>query len=63
MAEVTKRLKTLTDAAAPKDVLDFIVSEPIQISVKAAPAAQTAASQTPAAPGTAVSGTAASSQK
>ncbi|MEI7774058.1 MAG: PPC domain-containing protein [Verrucomicrobiota bacterium] len=60
MAEVTKRLKTLTDAAATKDVLDFIVSEPIQVSVKAAPAAQTAPAQTPVAPGTAPSGTAAS---
>ena len=59
MADVTKRLKTLTDAAAPKDVLDFIVSEPIQVSVKAAPATQTAASQTPPAPGTSPSGTAA----
>jgi hypothetical protein len=63
MAEVSKRLKTLTDAAATKDILDFIVSEPIQIAVKAAPGAQTATSQTPAAPGTAASGAAASPQK
>jgi hypothetical protein len=63
LAEVTKRLKAVTDAAATKDVLDFIVSEPIQISVKAAPAAQTSTSQAPAAPGTAGSATAASPQK
>lgn len=68
MTEMAKRLKTLTDAAASKDVLDFIVSEPIHVSVKAAPAAQTAASQTPAAPGTApsvttTSGSAAQPQK
>ncbi len=63
MAEVTKRLKALTDAAATKDILDFIVSEPIQISVKPAPAAQTASSQTPVAPGAASSGTAVSPQK
>ena len=63
MAEVTKRLKTLTDAAATKDILDFMVSEPIQISVKPAPAAQTASSQTPVAPGAASSGTAVSPQK
>jgi membrane protein involved in colicin uptake len=63
LAEVTKRLKTLTDAAAPKDILDFVVSEPIQIAVKAAPTAQTAASQPPTAPGTAAAGTAASPRK
>ena len=63
LAEVTKRLKAVTDAAATKDVLDFIVSEPIQISVKAAPATQTSTSQAPAAPGTAGSATAASPQK
>ena len=36
LAEATKRLKTATDAAAPKDILDIFVSEPIRISVKAA---------------------------
>jgi len=36
LAEATKRLKTATDAAAPKDILDIFASEPIRISVKAA---------------------------
>jgi len=36
-AEAAKRMKTLTAAAAPKDTVDIIVSEPIRISVKAAP--------------------------
>ena len=39
LAEATKHVKAMTDAAAPKDILDFLVSEPIRISVKAAPAA------------------------
>ena len=51
LAEVKKRLKSLTDAAAPKDILDFIVSDPIRISVKTAPVAQTPAPQAPAASG------------
>lgn len=62
MAEMTKRLKTLQDATATKDILDFVVSEPIHISVKAAPAAQTAATQPPVAPG-APAGTTVSPQK
>jgi hypothetical protein len=36
MADATKLLKTLTAAAAPKDIIDILVSEPIRISVKAA---------------------------
>ena len=63
LAEVTKRLKTLTDAAAPKDILDFIVSEPIPISVKAAPSVQAATPKTPTAPGTAPAATTVSSKK
>ena len=39
LAEATKHVKAMTDAAVPKDILDFLVSEPIRISVKAAPAA------------------------
>lgn len=38
-AEASKRLKTATDTAATKDILDFLVSEPIRISVKPAPVA------------------------
>lgn len=45
LAEATKRLKAATDAAVPKDILDFLVSEPIRISVKAAPAASPPAKQ------------------
>jgi hypothetical protein len=56
LAEVNKRLKTVTDAAAPKDILDFVVSEPIRVSVKPAPAA-------PAAPATAAAGSTAPAQK
>jgi len=37
--EANKRLKSATSAAAPKDILGFLASEPIRISVKAAPAA------------------------
>ena len=39
LAEATKRLKALGDAAGPKDILDLTVSEPIRISVKAPPTA------------------------
>ena len=63
LAEVNKRVKTFTDAAAPKDILDFVVSEPVRISVKPAPAAQPAAPQAPAATATAPSASTASSQK
>jgi hypothetical protein len=34
--EADKQLKTATAAAAPKDILEILVSEPIRISVKAA---------------------------
>jgi hypothetical protein len=43
MADATKLLKTLTAAAAPKDIIDILVSEPIRISVKAAQVASAAA--------------------
>lgn len=39
MASATKRMKAATTAAAPADTVDIIISEPIRISVKAAPAA------------------------
>lgn len=35
MTETSKRLKTITNAATPKDILHVFVSEPIRISVKA----------------------------
>ncbi|MEY4484492.1 MAG: hypothetical protein RL693_1944, partial [Verrucomicrobiota bacterium] len=35
LSEASKRLKTITNAAAPKDILHIFVSEPIRISVKA----------------------------
>jgi hypothetical protein len=50
LADVNKRLKTVTDAAAPKDVLDFVVSEPVRISVKPAPAATATATTGSTAP-------------
>ena len=34
--DVTHNLKTVTAAAAPKEILDIFVSEPIQVSIKAA---------------------------
>lgn len=40
VAEATKHMKAMTAAAAPKDILDFLVSEPIRVVVKAAPAAK-----------------------
>ena len=42
-AEAAKRMKTVTDAAEPKDTVDIFVSEPIRISVKAAQVASAAA--------------------
>jgi hypothetical protein len=39
----------MTEAAAPRDILDFLVSEPIRVSVKAAPAAAPPAAAPPAA--------------
>lgn len=43
MAEATKRSKAAVDAAAPKEIVDIYVSEPIRIVVKPAAPAQTAA--------------------
>jgi hypothetical protein len=34
LAEADRHLKAMTAAIAPQDILDFLVSEPIQISVK-----------------------------
>jgi hypothetical protein len=59
LAESAKRLKALTDAAATKDILDFFVSDPIQISVKTAPVAQAPSPTTPGAAGPAPSAPAA----
>jgi hypothetical protein len=50
LAEANKRLKSATDADAPKDILDFVVSEPIQISVRPAVLAQAPAASTNPAP-------------
>ncbi len=36
MAKAVKKMKTVTAAAAPKDIVDIVVSEPIRISVKPA---------------------------
>ena len=36
MAKAVKKMKDVTAAAAPKDIVDIVVSKPIQISVKAA---------------------------
>ncbi len=43
LAEATRHVQAMTTAAAPKDILDFVVSEPIRISVKAAAAPDGAA--------------------
>ena len=63
LGETAKRVKTLTDATAPKDILDFVVSEPIRISVKPAPVAQASPSIAPAAPPAATQGSAATQNK
>ena len=39
LAEANRHAKAMQEAAVPKDILDFLVSEPIRISVKAAPPA------------------------
>lgn len=39
MASATKRMKAVSTAATPADTVDIIISEPIRIAVKAAPAA------------------------
>jgi hypothetical protein len=59
LAESAKRLKALTDAAVTKDILDFIVSDPIRVSVKTAPVAQAPSPTTPGAAGLAPSAPAA----
>ena len=41
-AEATKRMKTVTEAAEPKDTVDIFVSQPVRISVKAAQVASAA---------------------
>jgi hypothetical protein len=41
MADAVKRMKSVSEAATPKDTVDIIISEPIRISVKA-PAVATA---------------------
>jgi hypothetical protein len=43
MAEATKRMKTASAAAEPKDTVDIIVSQPIRLSVKEAQVATAAA--------------------
>lgn len=45
-ADATKRMKTITEAAEPKDTVDIFISEPIRISVKAAQVVTTAAPPT-----------------
>jgi len=39
LAEATRHLKAMNDAVVPKDILDFLVSEPIRISVTSPPPA------------------------
>lgn len=39
MAEAAKKVKDVTDAAAPKDIVDIFVSAPIRVTVKPAPEA------------------------
>lgn len=46
LAESVKRIKTATEAVTPKDTVDIFVSEPIKISVKAAPAVATTTATT-----------------
>ena len=43
MAKAVEKMKVVTDAAAPKDIVDIYVSTPIRVSVKAAEPAPTAA--------------------
>lgn len=52
MAKATAKVKAVTDAAAPKEIVDIYVSAPIRISVKAlpAPAPAPAPAATPAKP-------------
>lgn len=46
MAKAVKKMKTVTAAAAPKDIVDIVVSKPIQISVKAAAPVKVTAAET-----------------
>ena len=43
--EATKRMKTVTEAAEPKDTVDIFVSQPVRISVKAAQVASAATTE------------------
>ena len=43
--EATKRMKTVTEAAEPKDTVDIFVSQPVRISVKAAQVASAATAE------------------
>ena len=45
MASATKRMKAITTAAAPTDTVEIVISEPVHISVKAAPIANKTASK------------------
>jgi hypothetical protein len=47
LAEATSRMKKAATAAAPKDILDIIATEPIRISVKAATATTAAVTTKP----------------
>lgn len=40
LVRAAAHVKAMTAAATPKDILDFLVSEPVRITVKAAPAAE-----------------------
>lgn len=42
MAEATKRMKTVSTTAEPRDTVDIVVSSPIRLSVKPAPVASAA---------------------
>lgn len=54
MARATKKMKAVSDAAAPKDIVDIYVSTPIRLSVKApAPPAPSTTAAAPAPPTTA----------
>lgn len=47
MAAATKHMKTVSDAASPKDTVDIIISEPIRISVKAVEPSEVKTAATP----------------
>jgi len=50
MAKATAKVKAVTDAAAPKEIVDIYVSAPIRISVKALPAPAPAPATAPVEP-------------